>query len=145
MPTDVEQEGVLDVYDNIADDFSKTRRTVWDGVQLYLQSIAKNSVGLELGCGNGKNMIYARDLGLQINGMDTCTQFVKSCRELGLNVKKGNAIIQQYPDYQYDFIISIAVFHHISTELGRNHALLNMIKMLKKGGTGLITVWQSKF
>lgn len=140
-PTKIEQHGVFDVYDNIADNFSDTRRTVWTGVQSYLQSIPIGSTGLELGCGNGKNMVYAQELGLNINGIDTCFKFIKSCRKLGLHVTKGNAIIQQYPDYQYDFIISIAVFHHISTELGRNTALLNMINMLKNGGSGLITVW----
>ena len=35
----------------------------------------------------------------------------------------------------------MAVFHHISDDYNRKKALFNLIRQLKKGGKGLVTVW----
>ena len=65
-PSDIEMKYVLNVYDNIADHFSKTRNTVWNAVKDFLESLPDNQNGIEIGFGNGKNMHYALNLGHNI-------------------------------------------------------------------------------
>ena len=141
-PTEIEQHNVHDIYHSISEHFSDTRISVWDAVKDFLQAQPTDSEGFEIGCGNGKNMLYAEELGHKMTGIDTCSQFVILCKNTyKLNVNIGNAVIQTYVDYAFDYAISIAVFHHISTDEMRSKALLNMIRVLKPGGKGIVSVW----
>ena len=140
-PSKTEQNNVFDVYDNIFDHFSDTRNSVWDSVGLFLNKQPENSSGFEIGCGNGKNMHYAEELGHSITGIDTCINFVRLCNKNRLKVHLANAVDEIYIDNSFDYCISIAVFHHLSTEETRIRALLNMINIIKPGGLGLISVW----
>jgi len=63
-PSITEKNNVINVYDVIADNFSDTRRTVWNGVKDFLDSQERGSIGFEAGMGNGKNMLYRNDLSL---------------------------------------------------------------------------------
>jgi hypothetical protein len=139
QPNTTEQHNVLDVYETIAHNFSNTRRTVWDGVKVFLDSQEPGSIGFEAGMGNGKNMLYRDDLVMK--GIDTCQNFVDRCLSFGLNVENCN--ILNYIDElgKYDFAISIAVFHHLSCDLNRFCAMYNLISIIKPGGKGLVTVW----
>tara|TARA_B100000242_G_C43052582_1_gene491873 strand:+ start:2681 stop:3346 length:666 start_codon:yes stop_codon:yes gene_type:complete len=141
LVTNIEEENVFKVYDKIYDHFSDTRISPWDGVMNFIDNLPPDSFGLEIGCGNGKNMIYAKNKGHSISGIDTCQGLIKVCKDKGLNVQHGNAINQTYVDGIFDFCMSIAVFHHLATEESRNKAVMNMINVLKSGGKGLITVW----
>lgn len=49
-----EQSHVHQVYDLIAQDFSRTRHTRWPFVETFLESLPPCSVVLDAGCGNGK-------------------------------------------------------------------------------------------
>lgn len=141
-PTKLEQDNVYDIYDSISDHFSDTRISVWDGVKDFLDKQSVLSQGFEIGCGNGKNMRYAEKLGHTISGIDTCRQFVIMCKsKYNLDVNIGNAVIQTFVDCIFDYVISIAVFHHISTNEMRTKALLNMINVLRSNGKGLFSVW----
>ena len=142
IPSDIEQKSVIDVYDTIFESFADTRYNVWNAVKIFLDKQVKDTYGLEIGCGNGKNMRYAIDIGLKMAGIDTCRSFVDMCRKkYKLDVCVSNAIQQIYVDELFDFAISIAVFHHLSTEDHRIKVLQNMINVLKSKGSGLVTVW----
>ena len=138
-PTYIEMNNVFSVYDSISSHFSDTRGNVWNSVKTFLDNLPIKSYGLEIGCGNGKNMTYRSDLNMK--GIDTCQKLVNICIKKGLSVEIGNALDNVYNDNEFDFVISIAVFHHISTEEGRINALSNMIRQIKEGGRGLLTVW----
>lgn len=141
-PSDIEMKYVLNVYDNIADHFKKTRNTVWDAVKDFLDLLPSNQNGIEVGFGNGKNMHYAINLGHNICGIDTCKHFVNICKnQYYFDVTQANATQQIYIDCTFDFAISIAVLHHISDSNMRIKAFDNIINMLKPNGKGLISVW----
>ena len=56
----IERKNVVEVYDQIANDFSETRFCVWNMVKRFLKNKKFTQIGLEIGCGNGKNMIYGK-------------------------------------------------------------------------------------
>ncbi|KAL7675047.1 hypothetical protein ACOME3_001315 [Neoechinorhynchus agilis] len=70
----IEQSNVRDVYEKIAESFSSTRRIVWPIVLRFLESIADYSLVIDIGCGNGKNMVNRK---LTMIGCDVCEKFCK--------------------------------------------------------------------
>ena len=53
-PEAYEHQNVHTVYEAIAPHFSRTRYKPWPVVERFLRSQAPGSVGLDVGCGNGK-------------------------------------------------------------------------------------------
>lgn len=131
---------VKETYNTIADEFSRTRYTVWDAVKVFLDDIKPNTVLADIGCGNGKNMLYRKDI---INiGMDICDNFVKICREeRNLNVTHGSILNIPFDTNIADNTICIAVVHHLKTIEERINAISELIRITKPGGHIMIYVW----
>ncbi|KAJ3695587.1 hypothetical protein LUZ60_000964 [Juncus effusus] len=136
---EIEKNFVHRVYDAIAPHFSSTRFAKWPKVASFLNSLNPGSVILDAGCGNGKY------LGLNPNcfyiGCDISSKLVEICSNNGHEVIVADAINLPYRENFGDASISIAVLHHLSTELRRKKAIEELIRVVKKGGLVLITVW----
>ena len=78
---------VKEVYNAIANHFNNSRNRVWGSVRTFLDSLSAGSRVLEVGCGNGKNMLYRRDL--EFSGTDISERQVQICRGKGLSVDLG--------------------------------------------------------
>ena len=138
--TTLEQEKVHKVYSAIADHFSNTRFNQWQWITDFINETAKpNNLILDVGCGNGRNMQgYDKN---QVYGIDTCPEFVEICNERGYQVLQANMCNIPFPDNNFNNLLCIASFHHLSTEEGRLEALREMHRVLKPGGTMLLSVW----
>ena len=102
----------------------------------FLESQETNMKGLDIGCGNGKNILNFPYL--NIDGVDKCQGFVDICNDKGLNVMCGDCLdLYDYKDESYDYAMSIAVYHHLSTNEHRFKAVMEMIRVLKPGGRGI--------
>tara|TARA_B110000208_G_scaffold132780_1_gene160813 strand:- start:567 stop:1211 length:645 start_codon:yes stop_codon:yes gene_type:complete len=137
--TEIEQEYVLNVYNDIAEHFSDTRYCKWNFVTKFLDAQQSTDKGIEIGCGNGKNLSIRNDL--NIIGIDTCQSFINICMEKKLRVFQQNACNLTFTDNSFDYAMSVAVFHHLATDIRRYKAVKEMIRILKPGGTGMISVW----
>lgn len=132
---------VKEQYSIIASDFSKTRYKKWNCVNNFLSNINKTDKILELGCGNGKNIYDIKD---QSIGVDICPEFCKICRDKGITVIESNVLDVDFPEESFDYILCIAVIHHIKEEDDKIK-LLNIInKILKTNGKALITGWTTQ-
>ncbi|CDP01179.1 unnamed protein product [Coffea canephora] len=136
---EIEKKYVHRVYDAIAPHFSSTRFAKWPKVSAFLNSLAAGSLVLDAGCGNGKY------LGLNPNcyfiGCDISAPLIKICADRGHEVLVADAVNLPYRTGYGDAAISIAVLHHLSTERRRRKAVDELIRVVKKGGFVLITVW----
>ena len=142
IPTEIEHHFVHTFYNRNYDNFSDTRKNIWPCVQNYIDKQSPNQNIFEIGCGNGKNLLYAKNSGHRVTGIDLCSKFVKICKDSGLdNTHLDSCLRQSFIDNQFDCVLSIAVFHHLSTEEHRTKALENMINVIKTGGSGFLTVW----
>jgi tRNA (uracil-5-)-methyltransferase TRM9 len=143
-PAIYEEEHVHQVYEQIANHFSLTRYKPWPIVHGFLESLAPGSVGLDVGCGNGKYFTVNRDI--FIIGSDHSTNLVKIAKQHqphtavvadNLSLPHGDA-----PEGgRFDFAISIAVIHHLSTPERRVEAISAILRCLKQGGEALFYVW----
>lgn len=136
---DIEKKYVHRVYDAIAPHFSATRVAKWPKVAEFLNSLNPNSVVLDAGCGNGKY------LGFNPNcffiGCDISPSLVDICASRLHEVLVADAVNLCYRSNFGDAAISIAVLHHLSTESRRIKAIEELVRIVKKGGLVLITVW----
>ncbi|KAF7139479.1 hypothetical protein RHSIM_Rhsim07G0199400 [Rhododendron simsii] len=136
---EIEKKYVHRVYDAIAPHFSSTRFAKWPKVASFLNSLPSGSLVLDAGCGNGKY------LGLNSRcyfiGCDISAPLINICAERGNEVIVADAVNLPYRSGYGDAAISIAVLHHLSTESRRKKAIDELIRVVKKGGLVLITVW----
>ncbi len=126
---------VKTVYNKIANDFSRTRYKVWGGVKQFIDTIPMGSMVADIGCGNGKNMMYRNDL--SYIGMDISDEMVGICKERGLNAITGS--ILDIPIERVDYSMSIAVIHHLETREERVRALSELLRITKHNI--LVTAW----
>lgn len=66
----LEAEHVQRVYDEIACHFSTTRYKAWPVVDRFVKGLATGAIGVDVGCGNGKNMMIRPDREIWITGFD---------------------------------------------------------------------------
>jgi len=133
--TSIEQEYVIDTYEFIANEFSSTRYNVWGFVKDFLLD-KEHLYGLDIGCGNGKNMIYDNMVGI-----DTSKSFVNICNQRGKNVLLGNSCSLPFQNDCFDYCICVAVLHHLSSPERRKQCVDEMLRVLKPNGSCVFNVW----
>ncbi|XP_047078011.1 tRNA (carboxymethyluridine(34)-5-O)-methyltransferase-like [Lolium rigidum] len=135
----IEKKYVHRVYDAIAPHFSATRFAKWPKVAGFLDSLRPGSVVLDAGCGNGKYLGF--NPGCFYLGCDISPPLIEICAGRGHEVFVADAVNMPYRENVGDAAISIAVLHHLSTEERRRKAIEELVRVVKRGGLVLITVW----
>lgn len=144
LPEDYEREYVHEVYDQIASHFSSTRYKPWPIVHDFLFSLSPGSVGIDVGCGNGKYLTVNRDI--FIIGSDRSPKLASIAEQHqphsvivadNLALPHGGSTLGG----RFDFAISIAVVHHLSTPERRREAIRSLLECLRQDGKALIYVW----
>lgn len=136
---EIEKKYVHHVYDAIAPHFSSTRHAKWPKVATFLNSLPSGSLILDAGCGNGKYLGFSLDC--FFIGCDISAPLINICANRGHEVVVADAVNLPYRTGFGDAAISIAVLHHLSTENRRKKAIQELVRVVKKGGLVLITVW----
>ena len=134
-----------DTYEEIAEQFSETRAYVWQCVKDFTNLIRDKSNILEIGCGNGKNMEYIlKNNDVNLIGIDTCKKFVNICESKKLNVILGDALKLHFEDSTFDYVLCIAMFHHLLTEDEQDISFKEMLRVMKTGAIGILTCWATE-
>ena len=136
---EIEQNFVKRVYEDISEEFSQTRYSVWNRVKLFIDSLDSNSKLFEAGCGNGKNLAYRSDL--KTFGCDITQGFIDICLSKNLNVQLCDVTCLDYPNDYFDNTMSVAVLHHLSTKERRINGIEELVRVTKEGGSIFIEVW----
>jgi ubiquinone/menaquinone biosynthesis C-methylase UbiE len=130
---------VKDVYNKIAPHFDVSRQRVWGSVKLFMDKIPQDALVLDLGCGNGKNMLYRKDI--QIVGIDNASAQVEICKKKNLHALEADITSIPFSENMFDYMLSIATYHHLDNDVDRKLALQEMYRCLKPGGRALMVVW----
>ncbi|RMY25744.1 hypothetical protein D0867_00515 [Hortaea werneckii] len=130
---DYEEHHVHEVYEQIASHFSSTRYKPWPIIERFLNTLPAGSVGLDVGCGNGKYL--AVNPNIYILGSDRSTNL--TC--IAKTHQPHSALVADILDLPhapaaFDFAISIAVIHHLSTPARRREAIASILSTLKPAG-----------
>jgi len=128
-----------EIYNMIATEFDLYRVKVWPCVKNYLKDFTNKDLILDIGCGNGKNIVGNPQL--NIMGIDFSEKLVEICHSKKLNVVLASMTSIPYNNNMFDGFIAVASYHHLENDINRRSALNEMYRILKPGGTGLIVVW----
>ncbi|WWC63692.1 uncharacterized protein I303_106297 [Kwoniella dejecticola CBS 10117] len=146
-PDEEEEKNVHEVYEAIAGHFSQTRHKPWPFIEKFLHSLPANSIGLDSGAGNGKYLPSSRDAKLEMIALDRSSGLLEIARnENGGECVRGDLGFRGWRDGVFDFAISIAAIHHLSTPERRRHAVKSVMRPLKLSSSGsyskfMIYVW----
>ena len=127
-------------YENNAQRFSDTRFCLWDAVKDFSNNFKEDDLICDAGCGNGKNIKYFQDK-CNVFGFDNCHNLIEICKNKGYNVIHSDILSPPYEDNTFNYIICIAVIHHLSTPEKRKKAISELQRVTKKNGNILILVW----
>lgn len=144
----MEVPNVIESYSKIASHFDKTRVMIWQFVKKFVEEMdrTKPITIYDVGCGNGKNMSYIIDTTKEndhvvtVKGCDLTQEFVDICRGKNLDVVNGDILNIPFENESADYVICIAVLHHMMTISDRTKALTELLRILKKGGKIALSV-----
>jgi len=134
---------IANQYDLIANSFDNSRVRIWNTVKEFLNNYDTNDTLLDCGCGNGKNMIYANNIGYISEGFDISNKLLNICIAKNLNVYY-NDVLNFKSNKKYNKIIAIATLHHLETIGEQKLAILNLLNSLSDNGTLLISFWSKE-
>ena len=126
-----EETHVHRVYEEIASHFSSTRYKPWPIVERFLKGLAPGSIGLDIGCGNGKYLAVNPDI--FIVASDRSANLVKiASQHQPHSCLVADNLNLPHPLGFFDFAISIAVVHHLSTPQRRIQAVAAILDLLRR-------------
>jgi tRNA (uracil-5-)-methyltransferase TRM9 len=138
-----------ETYDEIANEFSETRAYVWQCIKDFTSFINyRNNKSkpyiLEIGCGNGKNMEYLiKNTNCNITGIDNCEKFIQICKNKNLNTLLSESNSLPFPNDSFDYILCIAMFHHLLTIEDQNITFKEILRVMKPSSYGILTCWST--
>lgn len=145
-PGEVRHAG--ETYDRIATHFSKTREYAWPEVESFLDD-RTGTVGLDLGCGNGR---HAEALAPHVNrvlGVDASTGLLHEAaarateRGFEVDLVAGDAAAIPLADESVDLAVYVATLHHLRPRERRVESLDELARVLAPDGRALVSAWST--
>lgn len=135
IAADREERDVHGVYEAIAPHFSSTRYKPWPLIASFLSRVPPNSIGLDSGAGNGKYLPVLQDSskGSFLIALDRSSGLLEIAQKQGVGEQeclRGDLCFQGWREGVFDFIISIAAIHHLSTHSRRVQSIRSILRPL---------------
>lgn len=139
---------VREVYDDIADHFSKTRRYAWPEVEDFLDGTTGEH-GIDVGCGNGRHTeLLAENVDHAI-GLDVSRGLLNSARVRMTERNWDGSLVQSdaaalpFAAETFDVGIYVATLHHLPTRDRRQQSLDEFARVMRDGGNALVSAWST--
>jgi len=133
---------VRDFYNQAAESFSLTRQKRWFEFEALLKNLSQGKEKiLDFGCGNGRfSEIFEKE---RYFGVDFSSSLIHLAKKRYPQKKFFliDGLHLPFKDEFFDFVFSIAVFHHIPSQKLRIKVLKEIKRVLKKDGIFLLSVW----
>ncbi|WVO14619.1 hypothetical protein L204_102256 [Cryptococcus depauperatus] len=159
-PSEEEEKRVHQVYESIASHFSQTRFKPWPLIKTFLEDQPPGSLGLDSGAGNGKYLSVAHSAGSNMIALDRSSGLLSIAQKQGWQSSYSSATaldtsstknepskiedmgnlaecvradmsMDVWREGIFDFAISIAAVHHLSTSERRQKAVQVLLRPLR--------------
>ncbi|RLG14930.1 MAG: hypothetical protein DRN66_00625 [Candidatus Nanohalarchaeota archaeon] len=141
------QKKLKKTYDAIANDFDSKRPKTWRPVDDFLEKnkfIGKKDIMmLDMFSGSGRHSFYD----IETISADFSISMLRMIIKRGKNRGSSpypvlcDCLALPFADNSFDCIISVAGIHHFKLKKQRKQVLLEMKRVLKKGGKFIISAW----
>ncbi len=141
------------VWDSLAEQWNNFRPNPFPKKIYFLSRTWEKGKILDIGCGNGRNLVSFAEKDFVCDGVDFSMEMVKNAKlkfeKLGLRSKFhiSNMTNLPFKNNNFDYLICVASFHHLN-KFDQEKALKEFKRILKPSGKMYITVWnkwQSRF
>ncbi len=139
---------VARTYDRIAEHFAQTREYPWPEVTTFLEGRA-GTVGLDVGCGNGRHLEplcdrVDRSVGVDVS-RDLLSVAAARASERGYADRTtfvaADAARLPLVDDAVDVAVYVATLHHLPTRRRRVDSLDELARTLAPGGRAVVGAW----
>ncbi len=139
MPTRGE---IAATFDAIAGEFAATRERPWPETTAFIGRLAAKSHVLDLGCGNGRNLVAIREAGHAVVGLDASRGLLEFAAKAGSrHLVQGDAVALPFRGHAFDAVHAVAAIHHMPTPEDRRQFLSEASRVLRRGGVVLVSAW----
>ncbi|MFH1841180.1 MAG: methyltransferase domain-containing protein [Candidatus Nealsonbacteria bacterium] len=130
-------------YNLISEEFSSTRHSVWPEIYILKKYTEDGDKILDLGCGNGRLLELFQGKKIEYFGVDNSEKLVELAKRKypEANFQTADAFELPFPDNRFDKVYSVAVLHHIPSKELRLKFLDEVSRVLKPGGSLILTAW----
>lgn len=110
--------------------------------QLVKSHFPQDGLVLDVGCGDGLNLKFLRDKGINVHGIDFSAGLIATGKQRWPDIEpfiaEGSALDLDYNDDSFDAVYMIGVLHHINTRSDQRKAVGEALRVVKPGGRVLI-------
>ena len=142
-------------YNDIAEEFARTRSSLWPEIKFLNDYTKENDKILDIGCGSGRLYELFKGKKIEYFGVDFAKKLIEIAKRKYLESENSeekpginhptffpvNALLLPFDSNFFDKVFSIAVFHHIPSKQKRLEYLFEIKRVLKPGGELFLTVW----
>ena len=139
-----------DTFDQIAESWYRLRH--YPRFRKELEEIAQRWQGgklLNIGCAHGPDFLPFRN-SFELTGVDISAEMLRLARryakkfDFEVNLITADACLLPCRKNSFDWVISIATYHHVSEVRQREIAFQELWRILNPGGEAFITVWNRR-
>ena len=136
-----EDENASDGWSDVAAEWSRLWGSAAEPVWREIVAAAGIQAGvkiLDVGCGGGEFLVFARGLGAEVAGVDPAPGMRAIAVERGLDVRDAGAELLPWPDASFDVVTA---FNALQFADDTFDALDEMTRVLKPGGRLVVANW----
>jgi len=143
------RERVRETYDRIATHFAETRHSPWPDVESFLETASDGTVGLDMGCGNGRHVPGLLERVDVATGLDMSRALLDEARKRTDNIADSRRLIQADAGHlplgneTVDLALYVATLPHLPTRDARVESLRELRRVLAPGGVALVSAWST--
>ncbi len=132
---------MLNEWDKIAKEWNRLRQKPTE-FAIRLANEWQPGKILDIGCGNARNLKPFLEKGFECYGIDSSKELIKIAKERIKEAKltQASATNLPFPNESFDYIICLAVLHHLKPK-DHKKALNEIKRVLKPKGIAAIAVW----
>ncbi|MDQ7814402.1 MAG: class I SAM-dependent methyltransferase [Patescibacteria group bacterium] len=144
------KRSVDDFYETQGTSFSSTRHAPWGVMKLVQESLKSGDVLVDFGAGNGRLGLGIPD-SVRYNAVEPSSSLRAEAAKIlaerkNVEIIDGGFVVGEQhatsiQESSADAIACLAVLHHIPTDAARRAAIAKLARILKPGGTLILTVW----
>jgi ubiquinone/menaquinone biosynthesis C-methylase UbiE len=139
---------VREVYDEIADHFSKTRAHPWPEIETFVEGVPSGGLGLDVGCGNGRHLALLAEDTERAVGVDASRGLLREARDLlsevgGIALLQGDATALPFATGRVDVGLYVATLHHLPDRETRRASFDELARVLGPDGRALVSAWST--
>lgn len=136
---------VKNTYETIGAHFAKTRANPWPEVEAFVDGADGCSIGLDVGCGNGRHAAVLQRRASKVLALDASRTLLEVAGDdvEAVTFLQGDAARLPVRDDTVGLGVYVATLHHLPSRAVRIASLDELARVLDPTGRALVSAWST--